>query len=157
MRRTVYLALPNRPAADSWHLDKRRIRALPLCWATLAPANRGCSGLRAPWGSLLHRGEATCLHTFKTLHLPSLCELLSYTYFWKILISPLAGEISFSQQRSYAHKTCKSTLSYMLKSVQVDMQVRYSRLVISIVDCHGTDSAPAHQRSHMRICLSMMV
>lgn len=115
MRHTLYLALPNRPAADSWHLDKRRIRVLPLCWATLAPASRGwqwsthnpcsCSKSLTLDKQVLHQGEPRYLHSFKALHWPSLFELLSYTHFWKMLISLLAGLIFkwgvLSEQRIY--------------------------------------------------------
>lgn len=50
----------------------------------------------------------------------------------------------------------------MLKSAQLDTQVKYSRakasgLFISPVDCHGTDVAPADQRNQMGVWLSVIV
>lgn len=83
-----------------------------------------------------------------------------------MLIYLLAGLIFrrdvLFQQRISVNKTCKSTLSYMLKSVQLDMQVKYSRakasrLFISPADCHGTAVAPADQRNQMGVWLSVIV
>lgn len=83
-----------------------------------------------------------------------------------MLTDLLAGLIFRSdvlfQQRICVNRTYKSTLSYMLKSVQLDIQVKYSRakasrLFISPVDCHGSDAAPADQRNQMGVWLSVIV
>lgn len=71
---------------------------------------------------------------------------------WQVSCLTKWGVLS-KQKRFYSHETYKSALSYMLKSIQLPMQIRYSKAK----HCYGTDVAPAHQRSHTRVWFSMMV